>query len=153
MSRTFSACALAVSVLALACGPGAEDPGFPEDYAASYVEVRDCRRSGDHELHYIRILADPASADAYLERDRPFPEGAIVLKEEYDFGDDTCAGEIVRWTVMERLPEGSSADTLGWRWVDVDADRAVLSEDDARCVGCHQLCVEPGGYESTCAEP
>src|SRR5688500_17982290 len=79
---------------------GESDPLFPEDYAATYQEVRDCRNSSEHNLHKVRILADPELAmPAYLGRDQPFPVGAVLLKEEYDFGDDTCDGDILQWTV------------------------------------------------------
>jgi hypothetical protein len=129
-------------------------PDFPADYASSYVEVRNCRGSGDHDLNTIRILADPAARAAYEGRAVPFPAGAVVLKEEYGFGDTTCSGEIVQWTVMRKLDEGSSPETLGWAWQKVDAERRVVSEDEPRCIGCHQGCgVGPDGYDWTCAVP
>lgn len=147
--------------LATAC-PGDDDGGgsdgpeplFPDDYAASYTEVRNCRGSGDHDLNNIRILVDPSGLAPYENRTDPFPVGAIVLKEEYDFGDIACAGEVVQWTVMQRLPAGSSPSTLDWTWQKVDPDRIVLTEDEPRCIGCHQGCgVEPDGYAGTCAMP
>lgn len=156
MMRRF-ALLLPFAIAAGACGDdgGGETPvPFPVEYADTYVEVRDCRRSGDHDLHYIRILTDPSGAAAYADRDQPFPEGSVVLKEEYDFGDETCSGEVVLWTVMERLPEGSSPDTLDWVWTEVDAERKVVTVDEPRCIGCHELCTdEVDGYFNTCAVP
>jgi len=140
--------------LALACSdePAELQPFFPADYAQSYVEVRDCRPSGDHNLSLVRVLADPDAAAEYTGRDRGFSEGAIVLKAEYDFGDTECQGEEIRWTVMRRLLEGSSPSTLDWEWQDVDADRRVVSSNDSRCVGCHTGCgVPPDGYLGTCS--
>lgn len=154
--------ALVAGLTLLACpgddGEGDEgsaaEPLFPEDYAQSYAEVRDCRGSGDHNLNNIRILASPDAFVPYDGRAEPFPEGAVVLKEEYDFGDLNCEGPIKRWTVMVRLAEGSSEDTLDWAWQDLDADRRVVSEDAPACIGCHQGCgVAPDGYEWTCAMP
>jgi hypothetical protein len=133
--------------------PEPPDPLFPADYLTTYAEVRDCRSSGDHDLHRIRILADPAALAPYLDRVDPFPEGAVVLKEEYDFGDDHCSGDIKQWTVMVKLAEGASADTLGWTWQEVDASRAVRSENAPRCIGCHRPCGSPDGYDHTCAVP
>lgn len=134
-------------------GTGAS-PAFPADYEDSYVEVRNCRPSGDHDLNNIRILAGPLAAAAYEDRMEPFPVDAVVIKEEFDFGDLECAGPIKQWTVMQRLPAGSSDETLGWAWQRVDADRRVLEEDAPRCVACHQGCgVAPDGYEGTCAVP
>jgi hypothetical protein len=141
--------ALAIGVVLAACGDPAE-PVFPADYAASYVEVRGCRGSSDHELNNIRVLADPAAMGPYLARDADFPAGAVVLKEEYDFADDACAGPIVQWTVMRR----DAAGPQGWRWQEVDADRDVVSEDDGRCTSCHATCgVPPDGYLGTCTVP
>lgn len=162
-SRGISLRALALGLAGLvasACPSGDDgdeggvEPDFPEDYAEGYTEVRGCRGSGDHDLHNIRILVDPSGREAYEGRTVPFPEGAVVLKEEYDFGDLACEGEILQWTTMRKLAEGSSPDTLGWAWQTVDAERRVVDEDLPRCIGCHQGCgVAPDGYDWTCSIP
>src|SRR5690348_5143363 len=93
---------LAVLLATFACSEPA-DPGpktgivalFPADYSASYVEVRDCRKSGDHDLDFVRVLADPTALGPYEDRASPFEDGAVVLKEQYDFGDDLCTGPIL----------------------------------------------------------
>lgn len=152
-------CILALAGIAGALGCGDDDGPAPEDevllpadYADSYTEVRDCRASGDHDLNHVRVLADDAALDAYQNRDEPFPEGAVVVKEEYEFDDDTCEGPIKQWTLMQRLQD--SGDTLGWRWQQIDAQRHVVSEDSSRCIGCHSGCgVPPDGYQGTCAMP
>ncbi len=135
------------------CGDDAaqSQPLFPANYAASYVEVRDCRASTDHDLSRIRVLADPASRDAYEDRDQGFAKGTVLLKVEYDYADATCSGDILRWTVMVRETEGSSPDTLDWRWQKVDAQGQVVSDNEPRCVGCHTSCgMAPEGYLGTC---
>ena len=100
---------LAVAAAACACGSDGGEPTrlFPADYDASYTAVRPCRGSPDHDLNNVRVLADPAGLDAYRLRDRPFPIGAIVLKEEHGFGDTSCTGPVVVWTVMVKLATGS----------------------------------------------
>lgn len=134
----------------LGCGSDPVEPAFPADYAASYLEVRDCRSSADHDLNKIRIVADPAAMPAYVAR-TPFPVGAIVLKEEYDFVDDSCNGAIKQWTVMVKVDDDTN---LGWSWQRVDASRAVTGEDESRCIGCHTDCGRPpDGFEGTCAVP
>ena len=111
-------------------------------------------QSGDHDLNIIRILADPAALSPYQDRNDPFPEGAVVLKEEYDFGDVSCSGPIKQWTVMQRLADDSSPDTLDWRWQQVDAERNVIAQDATRCIGCHTGCTPANdGYDYTCAVP
>jgi len=128
-----------------ACTTDVVEPVFPTDYA--YTEVRDCRASADHELNKIRILADAAALGPYLERDAPFPEGAIILKEEFDFADGDCTGPVVQWTVMQRVADD-------WYWQTVSANRTVLGEDEPRCINCHASCGrEPVGYLGTCAAP
>lgn len=158
--------ALAFAVVVVSGCPGDDDPAedstggsdavpfFAADYEASYVEVRNCRASGDHDLHNIRILADPDALAPYEGRTAPFPVDAVVLKEEFDFGDATCEGPIVQWTVMRKLEAESSPGTLDWSWQQVDADRVVVAEDLPRCIGCHTGCgVAPDGYDGTCAIP
>ncbi|HTE53549.1 MAG TPA: cytochrome P460 family protein [Kofleriaceae bacterium] len=142
------------------CGGGDDDDGgvettlFAADYAGTYTEVRDCRKSSDHDLNNVHIVADPTGLAAYLDRAEAFPTGAVVIKEEYDFADEDCSGDIVQWTVMSKLEAGSSPDTLDWKWQQVGADRTVETEDEVRCINCHTECgVAPGGYEGTCAEP
>lgn len=143
-----------LGLVAPACGDDAgSEPLFGEDYAATFSEVRDCRPSGDHDLNNIRVLASAEVAGPYLNRDAPIPEGGLLLKEEYDFGDVDCTGEIKQWTVMQRRATGSSSDTLDWGWQRVDWNRNVVTEDEPRCIGCHQLCVAPSGYEFTCTVP
>jgi hypothetical protein len=145
----------------LACGDGDEDGGeakddvaFPASYADSYVEVRDCRQSGDHDLNNIRVLVDSAASTAYEGRSEPFRTGSVVLKEEYEFDDVDCTGEIKQWTVMQKLEAGSSEETLDWTWQRVDRDRQLVGENNSRCVSCHTACQgNPTGYDSTCADP
>lgn len=144
------ACALALLVAACHDELPAE---FPADYATSYTEVRACRASSDHDLHHIRVLADPAALGPYQSRAQAFPPGAVVLKEEFDFSDLACSGPIVEWTVMMKLAT-PMPDTLGWRWQHVDPDRHVVTQDEERCIGCHTACgVPPDGYDGTCAMP
>lgn len=142
-----------------ACGGGEEENGsatpvFPADYLDRYMEVRDCRQSADHSLVNVRMLADAAALGPYESRAEPFPVGAVVLKEEYAIGDADCQGDIEAWTVMQKLEEGSSPDTLDWAWQRVDMERNVTSQNDGRCTSCHRSCgVPPDGYAGTCAIP
>lgn len=131
-----------VGVLLGGCPPADTPAVFPADYAASYVEVRDCRRSPDHELAFIRVLTSPGAADTYRTQTGTFAEGAVVLKEE--FADPDCT-DLEGFSVMAR--EGGA-----WRWQTVTAERRVL-EDGAlpRCIACHSAC-DPQ-FEQTCALP
>lgn len=145
---------LGLVALLASCGGDDESPLFDSDYGTTYVEVRDCRPSGDHDLNNIRILADPAALGPYNNRDQNFPEGAIVLKEEFEFDDIDCTGTVKQWTVMQRLTDGESPDTLNWEWQKVDADRKIAESNPLSCAGCHSGCgVPPDGFDGTCAVP
>ena len=137
-------------VLVGACTDDPE-PKFPADYAATYTEVRNCRSSSDHDLHRIRVLADPEALGPYTTRTAKFPVGSIVLKAEYDFGDTSCSDEPIEWTVMQKL---ATPEDLGWVWQRVAADRSVTTENDSLCITCHTSCgVAPDGYDGTCTMP
>lgn len=100
------------------------------------------------------MLADSLAAAPYQMRDRPFPTGAIVLKEEHDLDDATCRGKIIAFTVMVKLADGSAPGELDWHWQKVDADRGVLTDNDPRCYNCHATCGNPpDGYRATCSVP
>lgn len=127
------------------------EPAFPVDYTRSFVEVRNCRTSSEHDSHNIRILASPSALAPYQNRDAGFPLGAMLLKEERDFGDVDCSGPVLLWTVMTRSPD-AGAD--GWHWQSVSAERRVLTTNEGRCIGCHAGCGQsPDGYQGTCAVP
>jgi hypothetical protein len=147
-------------VLACSCGGGdpapdaSPPPAFPADYQSSYVQVRPCRPSTDHDLNNVKVFADPGSANTYMMRDQPFPTGAVLLKEEYSLSDTSCTGPIFQWTVMVKLPDGSSTTTLDWHWQKVDENHQTLTDDDPRCYSCHRTCgVAPQGYAGTCSPP
>lgn len=140
---------LYLAVLVAACGD--PDPRFPADYAATYTQVRDCRSSSDHDLHRIRVLADPEALAPYMTRTSAFPVDSVVLKAEYDFGDTNCTGPEIEWTVMQKL---ATPEHLGWVWQRVAADRSVTTENDSLCITCHTSCgIAPDGYDGTCTMP
>ncbi|MCX5746807.1 MAG: cytochrome P460 family protein [Proteobacteria bacterium] len=133
--------------------PEVKDPLFPADWATSFTEVRNCRASSDHDLNNIRVVVDAAALGPYTTRTSAIPEGAVVLKPEYDFGDVDCSGIPVQWTVMVR-DDSQPSSHLGYRWQRVDAAMKVVSENESRCFNCHAGCgVAPDGYQGTCAIP
>lgn len=159
MSETPRPAALALLAAGLlagllaACGDEAEPALFPEDYAATYQEVRDCRFSLEHDLTRMRVLAAPDAMAVYQARNAPFAAGAVVLKPQYDSTDMTCS-EILYFTVMQKLEPGSSPDTLDWAWQKVDPEGKPMEADLQRCIACHTGCGKPPeGHDGVCAEP
>ena len=145
-----------LTVLLAACRPDDDgvEPVFPEDYAATYQEVRGCRFSLEHDLIVVRVLASPDALAPYTGRTQPFPTGAILLKEQYAESDTTCAGPIVDFTVMEKLDVGSSPATLDWTWQKVRPDHQTVNTDIKACTQCHTSCGKaPYGYDGTCTMP
>lgn len=114
--------------------------------------MRDCRKSGDHDLYHVRVLASPEAAGPYTLRNEPFPVGAILLKEEYI--DDQCS-DLDRFTAMKREPNGYAPGAGDWHWQRVNKDGSVeLDGKLPSCSGCHQGCgVPPDGHDWTCAVP
>lgn len=133
------------SAFLLLLGLGCDDapaegpaPVFVDDWATAWPQVRDCRLSIEHELAYIRVHADPATAEHYqrcvtpdLPCDAPFAEGAVIVKPQYR--DPACT-QLIEITAARRLADG-------WRWQVVEADGAVRSDGDLQtCVRCHSAC-------------
>ena len=144
MSRSRSGLTL-LCLAFCACEP---EPSFPADYTKTFSQVRNCRSSAEHDSHNIRILASPNAVSPYRDRDAGFPVGAVVLKEERDFGDLNCSGPILQWTVMKRQPDA------GWQWQSVSPERRVLTTNEGKCAACHARCGQPpDGFEGTCAVP
>jgi hypothetical protein len=138
----------------VACGGGDDEPlPYPEDYRSTFVEVRNCRNSIDHDLMRIRVLAAPDTLSAYMNK-TPFPDGALLIKEEFSNSDSTCSGPLARLTVMQKLPVGSSPATLDWTWYDLDGKQKIETIDEKRCISCHTSCGKPPeGYDGTCTMP
>jgi hypothetical protein len=116
--------------------------------------VRDCRLSIEHDISMIRVLASPSALTTYQSRTGEFAEGALLLKEEYGSATPDCSGPILGWTVMQKLAAGSSPATLDFHWQEVNAQREIVSDDQARCISCHTGCgSSKEGYLNTCATP
>lgn len=125
-------------------------PVFADEWASTYVELRGCRLSIEHELEHIRVLADPATAAQFgacldaepgPDCDQPFSEGAVLLKAQYR--DDDCT-DLLGFTAVRRQADAPAAGG-GWRWQAVEPDGAVtLDGAPPSCVGCHQTCEGPG---------
>lgn len=126
---------------------------IPDSFPADFTEVRGCRRSGDHDFQFIKVLADANAVATYSTRTGPFPEGSVIIKEEYDPSDTMCENEVALWTVMVRLAEGEDPENLDWAWQKVYAS-GKIDPPIKGCANCHKDCgIPPDGYDGTCTLP
>jgi len=112
------------------------EPIFPANYRETYTEVRNCRPSVEHGGVSVRVLASPLAAQPYLEEQNPLPLGSVVVKEEFD-GPECDDADLIRWRVMRKESPGFDSEHGDWHWQWVEADRSVLFDDKATCIGCH----------------
>jgi len=156
VNRTFvvSAVALAIAVCSVACGTesSGDPPLYPLDYRKTYQEVRNCRFSIEHNSVRIRVLASPDAVGPYTTRSEPFPAGAVVLKEEFDEDDTTCAKMLRRVTVMRKLPVGTAPGDLDWEWQETDETHEPTGRPIRGCTTCHADC-SMMGFDGTCTVP
>jgi len=113
------------------------DTFLPKDYRMTYSEVRDCRRSVDHDLANIIVRTSQIASAAYRGGPYPFPVGSIVVKEEY--ADPDCRG-LLGWTLMRKETAGYDPAFGDWRWQKLDRERRVVMDGKVeRCRGCHAM--------------
>jgi hypothetical protein len=121
------------------------------DYAARFVEVRDCRQSVEH-LGYIRITVARGQEAAYERGPYPLPEGTLIVKEEFPLSDRGCTAR-TGWTVMRKQPPGYDADHGDWQWQRLDAGGQVIEDGRVpRCASCHAR-ASCKARDFACAEP
>lgn len=144
------------AALLVACGSDPTPSVVPADYATAFTKVRVCLPSIEHGPRNVVVFASPDAVTTYQTLMGEYPEGSMLVKEEYASSDQSCSGAIQRWTVSQKLAAGSSPDTLDWHWQELDAHKAVKTDDDQTCIVCHTGCVpggNEGGYRYTCSAP
>lgn len=140
--------------LALSGCPSPPVP-FPADYETAWTEARTpCTLSHDHELTYIRVFVNDLALGPYRDQSSRYPEGAALLKVEYE--DEDCS-TIRDYVLMERLGPGEAPEDLEWAWERYDASRRVVTDrrfEPETCINCHVChCGEPPyGWQLTCPE-
>ncbi len=113
------------------------EPIFPADYRATFTEVRNCRFSIAHGGVSVRVLANPIAADPYLNDANPLPVGSIVIKEEYAGPSCDNDADLIGWRVMRKEDPGYDPQDGDWHWQHLNAERQVLYNTKATCIGCH----------------
>jgi len=136
----------------LACAdvdaPQPADP-LPVDYSSRFVEVLSCRISVEHGLAHVLVRAAPEHADNYRSGGAaPFPEGALIVKEQY--ADGQCRS-LNGYTVMRKELAGYDPAAHDWKWSRLDRRQRLLEEGKlTACSRCHlRTCP---ARDLTCAE-
>lgn len=81
---------------------------------------------------YIRVLANPIAMAAFREGKSVMPEGAIIMKENYNNGK-----QLVALTPMYKV-KGYNPEGGDWFWVKYAPDGTVLGEGKMKgCIDCH----------------
>ena len=139
-SKWALACAAAASLLA-ACGTDVEPIAaiWQPDFETALVEVRNCRLSpAEHDGFSVRVFANPLAKQPYLDNDALLPEGALLVKGEYD--DANCT-VLARVSAMRKGAVGSDAALGDWRWQrGTPAGTVEAAANVQSCAGCHSGC-------------
>jgi hypothetical protein len=109
---------------------------IPPDYRTTFVQVRSCRSSVEHDLVHILVRTSPEVAPVYETGPLPFAPGTVIVKEEYS--DSRCS-QLTAYTVMKKEKPGTDPAGGDWRWYKVDnLDRILLQgAGTKRCSSCH----------------
>jgi hypothetical protein len=115
---------------------------LPADYKMTFVQVRDCRSSVEHDLAYVVVRARPEVVSVYNSGPYPFAAGTLLVKEQY--ADARCA-QLSGYTVMRKEAGGS------WAWYRLDRIGTPIEQGKVpRCIACHETCT---ARDQTCSEP
>ena len=127
-----------------ACSSPTEPDGepllFPSNFADTYEELRDCRLSNAHDMHFISVAANAKAADHYREGRYPLPIGSILVKTLHD--DPACTTP-VGYVAMRKDDN--------WVWQETTASYEVRDTGQLQsCIACHSTC---GDRDLTCTDP
>jgi hypothetical protein len=130
---------LAVVVLAACAQVDSPNPEMvlPVDYRTTYLPVRACRSSLDHMVAIV-VFTSPEVAGIYDSGPYPFPQGALVVVEQYR---DTGCMDLREYAVMKKREEGYDPANGDWQWYRLDQRQHVIETGKiARCATCHNDC-------------
>jgi hypothetical protein len=124
---------------------------LPGDYRTAFVQVRGCRGTIEHGLDksvVVRVRSE--QAELYNAGPFPFPQGSLVVKEEYS--DQGCT-QLFNYTIMRKEAPGFFPEVGDWQWFRLDSYGTLIQGGKlADCSHCHAtMCGSKRDY--TCTEP
>jgi hypothetical protein len=143
---------LALVVVLFACAE-VDNPSpqmvLPEDYRTAFAQVRTCRNSVEHGLVNVVVRVRGEQKDLYEAGPYPFPQGSLVVKEEYR---DAGCSDLAGYTVMRKEAAGYFSAGGDWQWFSLDSGGTVLKDGkSATCSHCHAQCKPARDF--LCAQP
>lgn len=124
------------------------------------VEIMACKHSHEHDLRYVRTIADPASAEQYRRcvpptsscTEKRFPTGSLFIKLEYDSLTGCEPANLISYTANRKLNDGDLAEGFDWQWQRLTPSLEVQEDGAPRvCVLCHiDHCSAPDGFDLRC---
>jgi Cytochrome P460 len=128
-------------------------PGFSEEDVVTafasfttegFTRITDGTSPTQHGVaDSVAIWVSTAAVDQYLDIDPsdeadttpPFPEGTIIVKQNYDAGGDATGAA----TVLAKMEAGFAPDTGDWWWGRFGEDGALAESGViGYCVSCHE---------------
>jgi hypothetical protein len=106
---------------------------LPDDYRTTFVEALGCRSSSSH-MNNILVRVHQDLQGVYETGPYPFPQGALVVKEEYR--DPGCT-DLTAYSVMRKEAPSSDPASGDWTFFKLDVRRRILEKNMPRCVSCH----------------
>jgi len=108
---------------------------LPMDYRTAFVQVQNCGSSSDHSFMDVIVRVRPEDVDRYRSGPYPFPQGTLIVKEEYRPGN---CGDLFGYTVMRKEASGYFPAGGDWQWFTLDSAGTVLKSGmQAPCASCH----------------
>src|SRR5207249_297665 len=101
------------------------------------------------DLANVVVRVRPELVSIYDNGPYPFPEGALVVKEQYR--DQQCQ-DLTGYTAVHKEKAGYFAAGGDWQWFTLDSYGAVVQKGPvARCAACHSMC--GAKRDRMCTEP
>lgn len=144
---------LLVAVVLSACAE-VDDPNpkmvLPGDYRTAFVPVLRCDQGAEHGPINIVVRVRSELAAQYDNGPYPFPEGTLIVKEEYR--DQECA-DLMGYTAMRKEQSGYFPESGDWQWFSLDPYGVVLKDGkQPTCTKCHADCNAKTRRDFTCIE-
>lgn len=153
-------CAAVLIAPIVGCASWEPEVVFTENFRATYKKVASCKKSAHPQADYIETWMSPAGKATWdamavqlANQDTStvvFPEDTVFVKAQFE---DSACEDLVNFTVMKKLKEGTATKYGDWKWQFVGDDGACFNCDAATdCSGCHSGC-KPAPFMCTNPQP